>query len=366
MPVRNKKGSKTRTPSKGTTTPSKRTTTKKITVTVPAQTIEVPVQQTIVETPIQQQAPIQQPVVETPVQQTPPVEKVSAASQTPSGEKMQTNSVANSFMDDLLVATDKDGKVNEVNEDDPEDEEEEEGGDEPGQQNTTDNPDQKKNVATKVVDALIDKNVPLKEISNADRMRKANATATLYTETYALALQTTGQVISGDWSVENEARYAISEERKKNIIEPWADLLYIKSKTGEPASPGAGLAGAMIMSVIPVVVNAFRDRKNKKLLAEKDKIIADQKVLITDLTQKVDKLTGLVEQMMKGKTFSDAVIESETFNKTPVQKRSTNSINAKVIKMPTKFGVHKVGCTCGRPSCVQKLKDAKALSEQSK
>lgn len=346
-------------------TPRRTTTTKKITVTVPEQVIEVPIQQTVVETPVQQQAPVEQPHIETPVQQTPPVEKVSAATQTPSGNTTQTNSVANSFMDDLLTPTDKDGKVNEVNEDDPEEEEEEES--EEGQQpNTnTQTPPEKKNIATKVVDALADPQLPIKEISNADRMRKANATATLYTETYALGLQTTGQIISGDWSVENEARYAISEERKKNIIEPWADLLYIKSKTGEPASPGAGLAGAMIMSVIPVVVNAFRDRKNKKLLAEKDKIIADQKVQITELTQKVDKLTGLVEQMLKGKTLSDAVIESETINKTPVQKRSANSRDARVIKMPTKFGVHKVGCTCGRPSCAQKLKEA-ALVEKTK
>lgn len=167
-----------------------------------------------------------------------------------------------SMLDDLMSETDKDNEPENENESD--EYKNDFSSDETPNESYTENPQSKVNdLGDKLTDTLQNEGNDWQNPTDFKKMCAVNAM--MYVEAGSILLSFIGQLISGDWSVEGENKYMPSEERRKLIRSPLAKKFEL-NKNKNPKTPLSALITAILFTIIPIVLIAFKDRKKRKEL----------------------------------------------------------------------------------------------------
>lgn len=119
-------------------------------------------------------------------------------------------------------------------------------------------PNTESTIGDKIHDTLTTEGEDWQNPSDFRKMCAVNAM--MYVEGGAILLSFIGQMISGDWTSEGEKRYYPSEERRKIIRAPLAKKLEL-NKDHSKTTPTGALITAIIFTVLPIIIIAFKDRK---------------------------------------------------------------------------------------------------------
>lgn len=292
----------------------------------PSPTLEIPAQDPeILEVP--KEDPNEVP--KTPIMQTQEI-PVSPAPAVPS----------NSLLDDLMKKTDKDIEAAEII-DEEEREEESEGNEDEEQQpqeekkqstqqNTSSNKSgERKSIVDKIEDVITSE---ADEWENpGDRRKMAAAKALFHVETGSMFMGFLGQLISGNW--DDEDKYTPSEKRKEAILKPLTKVYEIQ-KTKKNESPTKALWAAIILTFIPIIISATKDRQ-RKIKMEKQKLENDK------LKEDLAKANETIKSMADTGNLS--------YKKAPVndEKKTDNNVVEFDGKVKlTKDGTHRKNCVC--------------------
>ncbi len=244
---------------------------------------------------------------------------------------------SNSLLDDMLMETDKDNE-----EEREEDFEEEESEEEASQEEPKTNIPPKKDFAQKLSDTIT---TEAEDWENPqDRKKAASAEALLKVTVGSMALGFLGQVIEGDYSPEAEMRYTPSEERQEAIRKPYAKVLELKKRT-KPLNPKGELISALVLTVIPIAVNAFKRRKQKQEHEEMKLQIETLKKQLAE-AQKNNSTTTQTE------TSSENNTTKQTTSEEPAAKQNNKKPFMKTVHNPNGAGRHPNNCSCYK--CTQK------------
>lgn len=188
------------------------------------------------------------PIVESPIIP----ETVSAPQQ------VETLS-SSSMLDDLMTSTDKDNESsNETDEIEFEDQTENTSEETTTNTSSTASEQTATNIGDKIHDTLTTEGEDWQNPTDFKKMCQVNAM--MYVEGGAILLSFIGQMISGDWSAEGEKKYTPSEERRKLIRAPLAKKFEL-NKDRSNKTPTGAMITAIIFTIIPIVIVAFKDRK---------------------------------------------------------------------------------------------------------
>ncbi len=245
---------------------------------------------------------IETPIVSTPVQ----VETLSS----------------DSMLNDLMGETDKDSEpennsdndlLNDLNSDTEIKTETSSQSTEPKTETTT---------SDKIYDTLTTDNEDWQNPSDFRKMCAVNAM--MYVEGGAILLSFIGQLISGDWTPEGEKRYTPSEERRKLIRNPLAKKFEL-NKDHSKSTPTGALITAIIFTILPIVIIAFKDRKSR---IEMEK-------------QNIENI-----RLKKELQFANDEINAIRSQGVNIPKQTEGQIKKPLSKFLHKRGRHKKDCDC--------------------
>lgn len=284
---------------------------------------------------VQKVVPLQevQPIIERehevqpvqPVQEVIPMENnvVTETITLPENKIVVENS--NTMLDDMLIETDKDNEPEHHRDelDEMFDKEQEKENDSyTSDDNSTTVQGDKPNLADKVSSAITDDEQDWQNPTDFKKMCSVNAM--LYVEGGAILLSFIGQMISGDWTKEGESKYSPSEERKKLIRAPLAKKFELNKDTSKRTPTGA-LITAIIFTVLPVVIVAFKDRKKRVQLEA-------QNIEIQKLKEQNLVLTNSVTHLQKSSTIPVVRTEGSTLTPFIVKTRGRHKLNCQCDK----------------------------------
>lgn len=230
---------------------------------------------------------------------------------------------SSSMLDDLMTETDKDSEPVNENENNIENDllnDVSEDQKETFAENTEQTKTEK--LGDKLTETLTTDGEDWQNPSDFRKMCAVNAM--MYVEGGAILLSFIGQMISGDWSAEGEKKYTPSEERRKLIRAPLAKKFEL-NKDHSKTTPTGALITAIVFTIIPIVIVAFKDRK-----------------------QRVKNETLNIENLKLKNDLVNTNAELERLRST-----TTNTANVNIPKPMDKFiiktrGRHKNDCQCDK------------------
>lgn len=237
-----------------------------------------------------------------------------------------------SMLADLMSETDKDNQEENPNDTDSDFnfEHEENSGNETSEH--VSETQAEKNITDKLHETITSEGEDWENIHDFRKMCSINAM--MYVEGGAIFLSFIGQLISGDWSKEGETKYMPSEERRKLIRNPLAKKFEL-NRNRKKSSPMGAMITAIIFTVLPIIIVAFKDRKSK--IDREIKEIENNK---------------LKEELEK----ANAVIAGLRVNAEPSNTHGTNMNNSHDEKIASSYldkrlekrGRHKKDCDCDK------------------
>lgn len=280
----------------------------------------------VTETKVTETTPVEETkvdlITQSPLQEKEPVQfdlpKVEAATVNPA-QPATLNS--QSMLDDLMTETDKDGDEDNYDVDDDNDLFAEGENAEPSTPGSTEKP-----IGEKLTDTITSDGEDWQNPTDWRKMCAVNAM--MFVEGGAIFLSFIGQLISGDWSKEGETKYMPSEERRKLIRNPLAKKMEM-NKNRKKSSPMGAMITAIIFTVLPIIIIAFKDRK-----AKIDKEIKELENI--KLREELEKSNLVITQLRSN-------INNITPQSNPVAYKAPTGFNR-----VEKRGRHKKDCDCDR------------------
>lgn len=256
----------------------------------------------------------------------------------PSQEPIKTLS-SSSMLDDLQAETDKDNEpANEFDEFDDEPTETSDSS-EPASNSSIGNED-KPGIGEKIHETLTSESSDWQNPGDWKKMCAVNAM--MYVEGGAIFLSFLGQLISGDWTPEGEKKYMPSEERRKLIRNPLAAKLSL-NKQRKQSSPTGAMWTAIIFTILPIIIIAFKDRK-AKIKSKQDEL--EMAALKSELEKSKSIIAGLQINAQPAMNHTSTPLSTSNIqtNNSQVSKSANSYLDSRIEKR----GRHKKDCDCDK------------------
>lgn len=201
---------------------------------------------------------------------------------------------SSSMLDDLMSETDKDNEPENEIPDDENYEEDINSMDDEGQPSSS----KIDELGDKLTDTLQSGEQDWQNPTDYKKMCAVNAM--MFVEAGAILVSFLGQLISGDWSTESEKKYMPSEERRKLIRNPLAKKFEL-NKNKSTKTPMSALITAILFTIIPIILIAFKDRKKANELKAKTVENIRLQNELQNANSKIQSFTQPISKKVTGK-----------------------------------------------------------------